>query len=154
MNLWEAIQETSGYVGSKFGYWTIRLSAYLVLHANWFTGHGWLLAKHHDYPILQKYSYWNIQSLSGIEYVVLRIAIQYLMSHARPGAGVVSALYETYIGSQATSLFNRIIMTLSHYPDGCNTLEYQFCIPAWSSSSYDWSDISILTSHPILYDSQ
>ena len=68
--------------------------------------------------------------MSGVVYVVLHIAIQYQMSHVKPGAGIVSAPYEAYIGSQSTSLFNRIIMTLSYYPDGCNTLEYQFCIPA------------------------
>ena len=71
----EATKETSGYVGSKSDYRTIRLSAYLVLRANRFTRHGWILAKHRAYPILQKYSYWNIQSMLGVEYVVLRIAI-------------------------------------------------------------------------------
>ena len=66
--------------------------------------------------------------MSGVVYVVLRITIQYQMSRARSGAGIVSAPYEAYIGSQASSLFNRIIMTLSYYPDGCNKLEYRFCI--------------------------
>ena len=43
--------------------------------------------------------------MSGVKYVVLRIAIQYQMSSARPGAGIVSAPYEAHIGYQATSLF-------------------------------------------------
>ena len=97
-------QETSGYVGSKSSYQTIRLSAYLVQRAYRFTRHGWLLENHRVYTILQKYSYWNILSLSGVEYVVFCIAIQYQMSHARPGARIVSAPDEAYIGSQATSL--------------------------------------------------
>ena len=49
--------------------------------------------------------------MSGVLYVVLRIAIQYWMSHARPGAGIVSAPYEAHIGCLVTSLYNRIYMT-------------------------------------------
>ena len=33
-------------------------------------------------------------------------------------------------------------------------IENEFCIPAWSSTPYDWSDTSVLTSHPTHYDSQ
>ena len=36
---------------------------------------------------------------------ILRIAIQYRMSRAMPGAGIVSATYEAHIGYQVTSLF-------------------------------------------------
>ena len=46
--------------------------------------------------------------MSSVEYVVLRIAIQYQMSRVRHGAGIVYAPYEAHIGYQATSLF-RII---------------------------------------------
>ena len=38
--------------------------------------------------------------------IVLCNSIQYLMSHARPKAGLVSAPYEAYIGSCVTSLCN------------------------------------------------
>ena len=56
--------------------------------------------------------------MSGVEYVVSRITIQYLMSRARPGAGLVSASYEAHIGYQATSLFesdNHDLVILSRW---------------------------------------
>ena len=68
VNLREATKEISRYVGSKSGRRTIRTRTYLVLYFYRFTRQGWLLAKHHAYPILQKYSYWNIRSLSGVVY--------------------------------------------------------------------------------------
>ena len=111
MNLWEATQEIPGYVGSKYSHQIIRIRAYLVPRAYQFTRHGWLLAKHRAYPILQKYSYWNIKSTSGVVYVVLRIVIQYQVSRARPEAGIVSAPYEAHVGCLVTSLYNRIYMT-------------------------------------------
>ena len=49
--------------------------------------------------------------MSGVEYVVLHMSIQYQVSRARPGAGIMSAPYEAHIGSLVTSLFNRIYMT-------------------------------------------
>ena len=57
--------------------------------------------------------------MSDVEYVVSRIAIQYQMSRARPGLKHISDI------KQLVSL-NRIIMTLSYYLDGCNTIENQF----------------------------
>ena len=68
MNLQEATQEISGYVGSKYGRRIIRTRTYLVLRFYRFTRQGWLLAKRDAYPILQKYSYWNIRSLSSVVY--------------------------------------------------------------------------------------
>ena len=118
MNLREATQEISGYVGSKYGRRTIQTRTYLVLRFYRFTRHGWLLAKRHAFLILQKYSYWNIRSLSGVVYVVSCIAIQYHMSHARPGAGEVSAPYEAHIGYQAAGLFesdNHDLVILSRW---------------------------------------
>ena len=56
--------------------------------------------------------------MSSIEYVVYRIAIQYQMSRARHGAGIVSTPYEAHIGYQATSLFesdNHDIVILSRW---------------------------------------
>ena len=64
----------------------------------------------------------------GVVYVVLCMSIQYLMSRARPWAGIVSTPYETHVGSLVTSLYNRITMTLSYYPDSCSIKEYQFRI--------------------------
>ena len=43
--------------------------------------------------------------MSDVEYLVSSITIQYQMSRARPGAGIVSAPYEAHIGYQTTSLF-------------------------------------------------
>ena len=70
VNLWEATHEIPGYVGSKFGRRTIRTRTYQVLRFYRFTRHGWLLAKHRAYPILQKHAYRNKRSISGIVYVV------------------------------------------------------------------------------------
>ena len=56
--------------------------------------------------------------MSGVEYVVSHIAIQYQMSRARHGAGIVSAPYESHIGYQATSLFesdNHDLVILSRW---------------------------------------
>ena len=64
MNLQEATQEISGYVGSKYGRRIIRTRTYLVLRFYRLTRQGWLLAKRDAYPILQKYSYWNISTAS------------------------------------------------------------------------------------------
>ena len=66
--------------------------------------------------------------MSGVVYIVLRITIQYRMSHARPRAGIMSASYEAHIGYLITSLYNRITMTLSYYPNSCSIKEYQFPI--------------------------
>ena len=41
----------------------------------------------------------------GVVYKILRIAIQYQVSRARPGAGIVSAPYEAHVGCLVTSLF-------------------------------------------------
>ena len=49
--------------------------------------------------------------MSGVKYVVLRIAIQYQVSCARPGAGIVFAPYEAHVGCLVTSLCNRMNMT-------------------------------------------
>ena len=49
--------------------------------------------------------------MSGIEYVVYRIAIQYRVSRARPGAEILSAMYEVHVGCLVTSLYNRMNMT-------------------------------------------
>ena len=49
--------------------------------------------------------------MSGIVYVVLRIAIQYQVSHARPGAGILSTPYEAHVGCLVTSLYNRMNVT-------------------------------------------
>ena len=56
--------------------------------------------------------------MSGVEYVVSRIAIQHQMSRSKPGAGIVSAPYEAHIGYQATSLFesdNHDLVILSRW---------------------------------------
>ena len=57
MNLWVAVHENFGYIGSKSGHRTIRTRAYLVPHSYRFTRYGWLLANHCAYQILQKYSF-------------------------------------------------------------------------------------------------
>ena len=49
--------------------------------------------------------------MSGAVYIVLRITIQYQMSRARPGAGIMSAPYEAHVGCLVTSLYNRMNMT-------------------------------------------
>ena len=56
--------------------------------------------------------------MSGVEYVVSRITIQYQMSRARFGDGIVYAPYEAHIGYQATSLFetdNHDLVILSRW---------------------------------------
>ena len=56
--------------------------------------------------------------MSGVEYIVLRIVIEYQISRARPGAGIVSAPYEAHIGYQAMSLFesdNHDLVILSRW---------------------------------------
>ena len=49
--------------------------------------------------------------MSDVVYVVLRIAIQYRVSRARPEAGIVSAPYEAHVGCLVTILYNRMNMT-------------------------------------------